>query len=202
MASSSSAIPQPAPSLLRSHDALYNIAKAKATSYMNSNPGVDNLGSNTNCHPGFHRLVEGAHLDIDEVYRPNEILDYRLGLIEQAESYCHVLGIGMPKGLEADQFDYYKWVDIQYKAQRGTSAECLKVALDLKKKFDTITSWLFYSDIFESPLSGQGLYFTKPDKYLAFRLAESPIPTEQILEMLEELCQSIYLLSNSYFYIF
>jgi len=88
----------------RSPGAIHNIVKVKATRYMESMPGPDNAGCNTNCHPKFYRLIEGAHFEFDELYRLNEILDYRQGQMALAEIYCYALGIGVPGSLKVNEW--------------------------------------------------------------------------------------------------
>ncbi|KIN06972.1 hypothetical protein OIDMADRAFT_150218 [Oidiodendron maius Zn] len=173
----------------KSPGALYNIVKVKATRYMNSNPGLDNSGCNTNCHPGFHKLVEGTPLEFDKLYRLNDILDYRQGQIGLAEIYCYTLEIGVPEDRQVDEFDESKWYRSQLLAKNGSSTERSKVAIDLLKRFHTIKGWVIHLYIFDSPLPGQGYDYSKPTAYLAARLAESPMPTHQIHKKLEDLSQ-------------
>jgi hypothetical protein len=182
----------------KSPRALYNIVKVKATRYMNSNPGPDNYGCNTNCHPGFHRLVEGTGLEFDELYRLNEILDYRQGQIGLAEVYCYELEIGVPEDQQVSQFDEQEWLGSQFIAKNGRSTERSKAAINLLKRYETILGWLRDLDIFDSPLPRQGLDYSKPAVYLATRLAESSMPTQQIHKKLENLSQCMYSLPNSY----
>jgi hypothetical protein len=186
----------------KSPGALYNIVKVKATRYMDSNPGLDNLGCNTNCHPGFHKLVEGTRLEFDELYRLNGILDYRQGQIGLAEIFCYALEIGVPEDQQVDQFDEFGWLGSQLEAKNGRSTERSKVAIDLLKRFYTIRGWVFQLDIFDSPLPWQGFDYDKPAAYLAVRLAEGPMLTQQIYKKLEDLSQCTYSLPNSYSDIF
>lgn len=186
----------------KSPGAFYNIVKVKATRYMNSNPGPDNYGGNTNCHPGFHRLVEGTHLEFDELYHLNEILDYRQGQIALAEIYCYALEIGVPEDRQVGQFNQREWLGSQLIAKNGSSIERSKVAIDLLKRYDTIMGWVHQLCIFDSPLPGQGYDYSKPTAYLAARLAESPMPTHQIHKKLEDLSQCTYSLPNNYSNIF
>jgi hypothetical protein len=182
----------------KSPRALYNIVKVKATNYMDSNPGLDNLGCNTSCHPGFHKLVEGASLDFDELYRLNAILDYRQGQLALAEIYCYALEIGVPEGQQVDQFDEHGWHGSQIEAKNGRSIERSKAAIDILKRFKTVRSWVFRLDIFDPPLPGQGPSYDKPVAYLAVRLAQDSMPTQQIYEKLEDLSQCTYSLPKVY----
>jgi hypothetical protein len=186
----------------KSPEALYNIVQIKAARYMGSNPGLDNSGCNTDCHPGFHKLVEGTRLEFDELYRLNEILDYRQGQIGLAEIYCYALEIGVPEDRQVDQFDEMEWLGSQLIAKNGRSTERSRVAIDLLKRFYTIRGWVINLCIFDSPLPRQGLDYSKPTAYLAARLAESPMPTQQMHKKLEDLLQCMYSLQNSYSDIF
>jgi len=178
-------------------EALYNIVKVKATRYMNSNPGPDNAGCNTNCHPRFYKIIEGTQLESNELYRLNEILDYRQSQIRLAETYCHALEIGVPEDRQVGQFDELEWQGTQLKAKHGNSPERSKIAIDLLERFWTIRGWVIQLGIFESPLPQQGLAYSKPKAYLAARLAESSLPIQQIYKKLEDLLQCTYSLTNS-----
>jgi hypothetical protein len=147
-------------------------------------------------------LVEGTRLEFDELYRLNEILDYRQGQIGLAEIYCYALEIGVPEDRQVGQFDEFEWEGSQLIAKNGRSTERSKVAIDLLKRFYTIRGWVIQLCIFDSPLPRQGLDYTKPTAYLAARLAESPMPTQQIHKKLEGLLQCTYSLPNSYSDIF
>jgi hypothetical protein len=186
----------------KSPGALHNIVKVKATRYMDSNPGPDNAGCNTDCHPRFCKLIEGTRLEFDELYRLNEILDYRQGQIGLAEIYCYALEIGVPEDRQVGQFDEFEWEGSQLKEKNGRSTERSKVAIDLLEKFYTIRGWVIQLDIFDAPRPQQGLDYSKPKAYLAARLAESPMPTQQIHKKLEDLLQCTYSLPNSYSDIF
>jgi hypothetical protein len=186
----------------KSLEALHNIVKVKATRYMDSNPGPDNAGCNTDCHPRFYRLIEGTHLEFDELYRLNEILDYRQGQIGLAEIYCYALEIGVPEDRQVGQFDELEWEGSQLKEKHGRSTERSKVAIDLLKKFYTIRGWVIQLQIFDPPRPQQGLGYSKPKAYLAARLAESPMPTQQIHKKLEDLLQCTYSSPNNYSDIF
>jgi hypothetical protein len=186
----------------KSPNALYNIVRVKAITYMNSIPGPDNLGGNTNCHPGFRKLVEGTRLEFDELYRLNEILDYRQSQLGLAEVYCHALEIGVPEDRQIDKFDEYGWLRFQHEAKNGRSTERSKFATDILQRFDTIRSWLFDLRIFDYPLPHQGLDYDNPEAYLAVRLAEGPMPTQQIYKKLEDLLQCTYSWPNGYSDIF
>ena len=165
---------------------------------MDSKPGRDNSGCNTDCHPGFYRLIEGICPEFDQLWRLNEILDYRLGQTKLAELYCYALEIGVPEGQQIDQFDEVKWHhSLLEEKHRGS-----KVAIDLLEKWKTIKGWMIRLDIFDPPRSGQGFDFSKPEAYLAARLAETPMSTEQIHKKLEDLAQCMYSLPNSYSDIF
>ncbi len=181
----------------RSSGALYNMVQIKAAQYMNSFPGPDNLGGNTDCHPGFYQLVKGAFIDFDELYYLNNVLDYRQGKLVQAESYCTALKIGVPEDQQIRHFDQRQWQLSYFKARNGKSAESVR-ASELLKRFDTIRSWLIQLGIFDSPLPGQGNSYSKPRIYLAARLAESKMPEKQIRQLLEELAQCTYSLSCRY----
>ncbi|KAH8588568.1 hypothetical protein B0O99DRAFT_638995 [Bisporella sp. PMI_857] len=186
----------------KSPGALHNIVKVKATRYMNSHPGPDNGGCNTDCHPGFYKLIEGTRLEFDELYRLNEILDYRQGQIGLAEIYCYALEIGVPEDRQVGQFDEFEWRGSQLKKKHGRSAEHSRVVIDLLERFDTIRGWVIQLRIFDSPGPQQGFGYSKPKAYLAARLAESPMPTQQIHKKLEDLLQCTYSLPNSYSGIF
>jgi hypothetical protein len=186
----------------KSPGALHNVVKVKAARYMNSKPGPDNGGGNTNCHPRFYRLIEGARFEFDQLYCLNEILDYRQGLIGLAEIYCYALEIGVPEDRKVDQFDETEWLRSYLREKNGMSAERSKVATDLLKRFDTIRGWVMQLRIFESPRHHQGYNYSKPTVYLAARLAESSMPIQHIHEKLEDLLQCMYSLLNSYYHIF
>ena len=186
----------------KSHEALHNIVKVKAIRYMNSHPFADNVGSNTNCHPYFHRLIEGAHFEFDRLYKINDILDYRLGQNALAEIYCNAMEIGVPEGLRLDQFDASEWKGRQHEAKKGRSPEQSKTAQDLLKRFDTVREWDRRSGLFDRPCPWQGLDYLKPVWYLAARLAESPMSSQEIHEKLEALLQGTYALLNTYSDIF
>jgi hypothetical protein len=169
---------------------------------MNSHPGPDNGGCNTNCHPGFRRLVEGAQLEFDKLYYLNEILDYRQAQIAVAQIYCDALEIGIPEDQKVDQFDEVEWHNSLLIAKHEGSAERSKAAIDLLERFNPILGWVHHSDIFDSPRYTQGYSYSKPSIYLAARLAESPMPMEQIRKKVEDLSQCTYSLPNSYSDIF
>jgi hypothetical protein len=194
----------------KSPEALYNIVRVKAIRYMKSYPGLDNAGGNTNCHPGFYDLVQGRHLEFDELYRLNGILDYRQSQMGLAEFYCGTLEIGVPENRQADQFDEYGWLDSHHKAKRATPtdrsqaaidlcAQRSKAAIDVLDRFHTIHSLVFNARIFSSPGPNQGFAYRKPKSYLAARLTESSMPIPQIEKKLEELLQCTYSLPNPVF---
>ena len=186
----------------RSPKALYNIVRVKAIRYMESKPGPDNGGCNTNCHPGFHKLVEGAPLEFEKLYYLDGILDYREAQMVFAELYCEFLEIGVPEGQKANQFDEDEWEDTQLRLKNGRSPKDSMVATDLLKRFYTIRGWVNRLGIFDSPGPGQGFDYSKCTEYLAARLAESRIPTQQIHGKLEILLQSKCCLPNTYSHIF
>ncbi|TAQ85596.1 hypothetical protein B7494_g6083 [Chlorociboria aeruginascens] len=174
----------------RSPGALYNIVRIKAMKYMSSHPGADNLGGNTNSHPLFHMLVEGAEVEFERLYYLNDILDYRRGQIGLAELYCYALEIGMPEDRQIDKFDVFEWEAFHLYEKNGpTSAERSQVATEIWKRKETIRSWVMQLQIFDRPVSGQGLSYSKPREYLAIRLTESPMSLEEIHKKLEDLLQ-------------
>jgi hypothetical protein len=173
----------------RSPKALCNMVRVKAVRYMNSKPGPDNIGPNTNCHPRFKRLVEGKDLDLDELHRCDNILDFRQAQMIKAEEYCGPLGIGLPNDQRADKIDPWEWKRSRFIEKNEGPPESSKSAIDLLKKFDTAISWIHNLQIFDIALPGQGLGYPKAWYYLAFRIAESPIPTEQIKKKLEDVVQ-------------
>ena len=183
----------------KSPEALYNIVRVKAIRYMSSHPGPDNSGCNTNCHPGFHKLVEGCPVDFEDLFHLNGILDYRQGQDAQAEIYCYVLEIGVPEGQQVGQFGEWEWLHSQYRAKDQGSTEHSKIAADLLERYKTIKRWIRWLHIFDPPVDWQGFTYSKPKAYLAVRLAEGPMPIQQIHEKLENLSQSMCPLSKSHF---
>ena len=176
--------------------ALQNIVKVKASRYMDSKPGPDNGGCNTDCHPSFYKLIEGTHFEIDELYRLNETLDYRQDQIRLAEIYCCALGIVVPEDQQAGQFDEIAWEGSQLIRRQERFTEGSKVASDLLERFYTVRAWVVQLGIFDSPLPHQGLGYTKPKTYLSAKLAESPLPTQQIHKKLEDLLQCTYFIAK------
>ncbi|KUJ17161.1 uncharacterized protein LY89DRAFT_718821 [Mollisia scopiformis] len=144
----------------KSPGALHRMVKVKAIRYMNSNPGRDNEGGNTNCHPRFHRLIEGAEFDIDQLYRLNEILDYREGQMRLAEFYCGILDIGVPEGWQGNKFEEYAWKLPYLKEKSEPSTDRSNSAIEVLEKFSMIRSWVFQLGIFDSPLPHQGFAYS------------------------------------------
>ena len=129
----------------RSPGAIHNIIRIKAARYINSKPGPNNAGYNTNCHPGFHRLIEGAQLDFKKLYKLDEILDFSLGQMELAESFCSALELGIPENRQLHQFDYVQWKDSlrsQIRERHKRITEASKVAANLLEKYESIRSCL------------------------------------------------------------
>jgi hypothetical protein len=175
----------------RSPTALHNLVRVNAVEYMNSKPGLDNSGCNTDCHPGFYKLIEGKEVDFDELYRLNNILNYRLCQLGLAEYYCSLLVIANPEE-PIRQFDETVWEHSQLEAKRGRSPERSKDAIELLDRFYTIRGWIGRLDIFDPPRPEQGLSYLKPKHYLSVRLAQSSMSMQQIDQKLEDLSQRMY----------
>ncbi len=93
----------------------------------------------------------------------------------------------MPEDRRAEAFDEWKWLGELYEVKQRRSAADSKAVVDLRKRFNTIKGWLFELDLFFSPLPRQGFHYPKPRAYLAYRLAETFIPMNQVREKLERL---------------
>lgn len=185
-------------SMSRSPQALNNIVRFKAARYMALNPGPNNLGGNTSCHPLFRDLIEGADFELSELYILNEVLDYRKYQTELAEYYCYTMGLKVHAERQVDEFDP-DWEDFRYKAKYEGSADESKVAVELLGRFNTIHSWVCELCLFDLPLPEQGLFYSKPLKYLAAMLADRSIPLPQIQVKLQGLLHGTYILPNTYF---
>lgn len=96
------------------------------------------------------------------------------------------------------QFDESAWQGSQLKEKHGGPADRSKAAIDLLERFGTIRGWVIQVGIFDSPLPQQGHASSKPEVYLAARLAESTMTTQQIYKKLEDLLQCMYSLLNIY----
>jgi hypothetical protein len=164
----------------------------KAKAYVNSKPGLDKMGSNTNCHPGIKELVRGEEVTHEELFRLDTVLDYRMTQITVTEVYCKFLGIEITDGKEARNFDQHEWHIKQKKIKGGQDAEQAKIAVEQLKRCDTIHHHIIYQDIFDRPRGLQGSGYVKPRAYLSARLAETTIPTDIVIQKLDLLEQCTY----------
>jgi hypothetical protein len=183
----------------KTYQAFYNLVKMKAQCYMGSNPGIDNSGNNTDYHPGIHRLVSGEYLDLKEISRLNEVLEYRMSQMAVAEVYCYFLGIGVPDDRLPHEWDEWKWYIMQAKIRDGQDAEQAKAVMEEKKRFEDIRSQIYQLGVFDKAqgVLEQGQTYVKPIAYLAARLAKRTMPLPAIVQKLKDLIQCMYCLLAS-----
>ncbi|EPE27324.1 hypothetical protein GLAREA_03239 [Glarea lozoyensis ATCC 20868] len=157
----------------------------KAARYMSSNPGRDNAGGNTLCHARCNSLLSGKILDFQELYELNEALDHRQGQISLAGIYCQLLGIGFPENRRTWDFNDAHWEHAHLiDESKGSVASA-----NMLKRYNTIKGWVIRLRLFNKPLPYKGQGYSKPKKYLACRLAETPMSMDVIREKLEGLLQ-------------
>lgn len=165
----------------------HNVVKAKAKMYMDSFPGPDNVGGNSN-HWRFKELLQGKKYPEEVLVYQNDILDYRLSAMTLASQYVSFLDIQFPDCL---MFDTDAWCnDLALKVIKDSDSKGTKSKLE---KFTEVRRYIMDTKLFDRPMASQGFSYGKLWDYLAIALVESSsLSTEEIRDKIDGLvkCKS------------
>ena len=156
------------------------VVRKQAMAYMYSFPGRDSVVSNLGHHAQIQKCINQPHSMNDRTWEYVwEILRYRFGALQLAETFVHRLGLRASK---ACQWDMDAWLlkhdktDLGEKASRYFRAD---VMADLIPK-----------------MPNSRVFYGKAAWYLAVACAESDLPEAEILDRLKAAERSKSLNSN------
>lgn len=92
---------------------LHGIVCELAKYFFNSFPGPDNVACNIGISWPLN-ILEGKHKDLQQLEKSHEVLRYRIGQMQDADSYVEYLGLPLPGGRLCHEFDYTTFSDDFY----------------------------------------------------------------------------------------
>jgi hypothetical protein len=138
----------------------------RASEYLSSKPGRDNLSPNIALHSKLRRFLSGEpDLDYKQTWRLLKIVLYRLAQLQKADRYTQIMGLEMPSIMI---FDIEEW-ERENMHTKGQDSELQDTA---------VNAYLWKvqreAQLFDSVRRGQGYhYYGKPIHYLAIALVEN-----------------------------
>jgi hypothetical protein len=159
----------------------------QARSYLNSHPGPSNISGYHFLHFQINKLLNGEHLDDEQLNNLQSILQYRLNMTYLATQCKNVLGLDF---VNCEDFDLELWKTST--AQQGTQN---------KKSWNEVFDWLTKASIFPPPNRiTQGYDFTKPKRYLAIAITNNGSPAkwkEQVLVLEKRVLHHLKMIRNN-----
>jgi hypothetical protein len=159
-----------------------NIVREQARQYLNSFPGNDASGCNSD-HVWFQRLARGESSDMEHLEMLSNALCYRMSMMKLATDFKDYLDLSIDDG---HLFDAWAWEQKTLESCNINDPDITK-AKDKWTRYEKIREAILDAGVFESPAVSQGLFFSKPSEYLAIAFYESGRSKAQILKEIEKL---------------